>query len=179
MRLLEILRKINAYKPITALLILLRCNNLHMSLKQRISVTSRIICAGNGSIVIGNGSHILRNVTIQSDGGKITIGNNVFINENTSIISRKKIVIGDNCSFGPNVCIYDHDHDFKNPKGGFKCSEINIGNNVWVGANVVILRGITIGNNSVVAAGTVVTKDIPEKTVMFNRRENEFISIRD
>ena len=82
-----------------------------------------------------------------------------------------KITIGNNCLFGENVKIYDHDHIFNRQtainKQGFKCKEIKIGNNVWIGSNCTILKGVTIGDNSVIGAWTIVRSDIPSETVAY------------
>ena len=76
-------------------------------------------------------------------------------------------LIGNDCIFGENVCMYDHDHLFERKNGnfreqGFKKIPISIGNNCWIGSGVIILKGVSIGNNCVIAAGAVVTKDIPD-----------------
>lgn len=70
------------------------------------------------------------------------------------------IKIGDNVMLGPNVLIYDQDHDYR-AEGGvaamrFKTAPVVIGNNVWIGANTMILRGTTIGDNSVVGGEAVI-----------------------
>ncbi|QGG58974.1 acyltransferase [Loigolactobacillus bifermentans] len=87
----------------------------------------------------------------------------------------KSITIGNDCIFGKNVNFYDHNHVY-NRKGlirdsGFSTSEIIIGNNVWCGTNVTILPGVTIGDNSVIGAGCLVYKDIPENSIIINKQE--------
>ena len=101
------------------------------------------------------------------------LGKNVFINRNSIITARKYVQIGDGVTIGPNVCIYDHDHDIQNG-GGYVLGDIIIGNNVWIGAGVIITKGVTIGNNAVVAAGSVVTKDIPANTILIQKRESTY-----
>lgn len=110
---------------------------------------------------------------IAHDGGKIIIGNNVSLNRNTICCSRQKIEIKNNVSIGPNVCIYDHDHDFdgKGKKEGFKKSEITIGNNVWIGAGSIILRGTVIGDNTIVGAGSIVKGIVPANSIIINKRD--------
>lgn len=105
----------------------------------------------------------------------IEIGDNVSINYNCIFVSHEKILIGEGTEIGPNVLIYDHDHDFRN--GGlknkkYKTSPVVIGKNVWIGANVVILRGSTIGDNSVIAAGSVINGNISSNTILYQKREN-------
>ena len=114
------------------------------------------ICTDGASITIGqrflcNNSVVLRAVK----GGKLTMGDSCFFNQNCSVTALEQITIGDRCTFGNNVVIVDHDHDFRQGKG-YRCTPIVIGNDVWVGANVTILRGSSIGDHCVIAAGTVV-----------------------
>lgn len=102
--------------------------------------------------------------------GSIFVGDNTFFNTNNKIVSLKKISIGSNCLFGPNVGIFDHDHNYEQNDvpitfQGYKTKEINIGNNIWIGSNCTITRGINICDKVVVAANSVVTKDIIQKGV--------------
>lgn len=93
-------------------------------------------------------------------GAKLKLGNMVYFNSDCKIICRKNISIGDNTIFGSNVYIYDHDHVFDAEDGvkrkEFKCSDVVIGKNCWIGAGSIILRGTHIGDNCVVGAGSVV-----------------------
>lgn len=115
-------------------------------------------------------------------GGVLSIGNNVGINSNCVIACHEKISIGNEVGLGPNVCIYDHDHDFRAPggkkAGKFRTKPVVIEDNVWIGANTVILRGSHIGRNAVVGAGSVVSGNIPEDSVFVQKREKTIISIR-
>lgn len=86
------------------------------------------------------------NLNISSDNASITIGNNVFFNNDCSLNCKKGINIGDDCIFGESVKIYDHNHIFKSKetvirRQGYSCSMVKIGNNCWIGSNVVILPG--------------------------------------
>ncbi len=97
---------------------------------------------------------------------KLQIGDNVFFNHNCSITAMKDVSIGDNCMFGNNLVIVDHNHEnILDHDDLYSMQEIRIGNNVWVGANCTILKGVKIGDGAVIAAGAVVTKDIPENEV--------------
>lgn len=73
--------------------------------------------------------------------------------------------------------MYDHDHDFRvangKNEGKYKVSPIVIGDNVWIGANSVILRGSKIGNNSVIGAGTIIKTDIENDTIIYTKNEYE------
>lgn len=99
---------------------------------------------------------------------KIIIGDNCYFNRNCSLTSMKEIKIGNNCMIGNNVVIIDHNHYYD--KSGiygkkYEINSVNIGNNVWIGANSVILPNVTIGEGSIIAAGAVVTKDIPSNEI--------------
>lgn len=124
-----------------------------------------------GKLELHGKNWINRNCKIQADGGQIDIGFNTFINEYCYVISKKSITIGDNCIIGPGVMIYDHDHQYKDTsllinRQGFKCREINIGDNVWIGANVFIAKGVNIGRHSVIAANSVVVKNVEKFSVV-------------
>ncbi len=109
-------------------------------------------------------------------GGECVIGDYTSVSSCNMIACHEKVYIGSNVQFSPNVQIYDHDHDFRHPDGlkanHFKTAPVIIGNNVWIGANTVILRGTTIGDNCVIGAGCVVKGDIPAGSIFTQKREN-------
>lgn len=98
-------------------------------------------------------------------GSHIETGRNFFANYNCTILDVAKVVIGDNCQLAPNVSIYTAGHpvhpDTRNTAYEYGI-EVTIGDNVWIGGNTVICPGVHIGSNTVIGAGSVVTKDIPE-----------------
>lgn len=101
-------------------------------------------------------------------GNNIEIGDNFFSNYNCVILDVGKVTIGDNVKFGPNVSLYTAGHpihpDSRN--SGYEYGiKITIGNNVWLGGNVVVNPGVKIGNNVVVGSGSVVTRDIPDNVI--------------
>ena len=99
-------------------------------------------------------------------GKNITIGRNVFINAGCSFQDQGGITIGDRTFIGHNVVLATLDHDLDPDKRLLMHpSPINIGENVWIGSNVTVTRGVTIGDNSVIAAGAVVTKNVPANVV--------------
>ena len=133
----------------------------------------------NANITIGENLTVRRNAIIRVlKSANLEINNNVFLNDNVSIQCMKKIHIGDNTQIGPNTLIIDHDHDYKNNFHNFICKEVNIGKNVWIGANVTILKGVTIGDNAVIAAGTIVTKDVPENVLIYQERNINYKTIK-
>lgn len=101
-------------------------------------------------------------------GKNIEVGDNFFVNYNCIILDVGKVTIGDNVMFAPNVSIYTAGHPVhpESRNTGYEYGiAITIGDNVWIGGNVVITPGITIGNNVVIGAGSVVTKDIPDNVI--------------
>lgn len=98
-------------------------------------------------------------------GSHIEVGKNFFANYNCTIIDVAKVKIGDNCQMAPNVAIYTAGHPVhpvsRNSMYEYGI-EVTIGDNVWIGGNTIILPGVNIGNNTVIGAGSVVTKDIPD-----------------
>ena len=101
-------------------------------------------------------------------GSHIHVGKNFFANYNCTIIDVAPVVIGENCQMAPNVAIYTAGHPVhpatRNTAYEYGI-EVTIGNNVWIGGNTVILPGVHIGDNAVIGAGSVVTKDVPAWTV--------------
>ena len=100
--------------------------------------------------------------------GKNTkIGKNVFINSCCRFQDNGGIEIGDKTMIGPNVTIVTLNHDI-NPETRINATPkpVKIGQNVWIGADCTILPGVTIGENSVIGAGSVVTKDVPDNAVV-------------
>ena len=104
------------------------------------------------------------------DNGKnIHVGDNFFANYNVTILDTVEVRIGNNVMLAPNVLITAVNHPLS-PAGrrnriGIP-KPVKIGNDVWIGGNVTILPGVTIGNNVVIAAGAVVTKDIPDNSLV-------------
>ena len=98
----------------------------------------------------------------------IHIGNNFTANFNLTILDINEVHIGDNVMIDPNVTITTVGHPLSPKKRRDhigQAKKIIIGNDIWLGANVTILPGVTIGDNVVVGAGAVVTKDIPDNSL--------------
>lgn len=101
-------------------------------------------------------------------GYNIEIGENFYSNHNLVILDANKVVFGDNVFIGPNCGFYTAGHplDAETRNKGLEYAKpIKVGNDVWFGGNVVVLPGVKIGNNVVIGAGSVVTKDIPENSI--------------
>lgn len=101
-------------------------------------------------------------------GYNIFTGKNFYSNYNCTILDCAEVRIGDNVMFAPNVSIFTAGHPvhFEPRNTGIEYAfPVTIGNNVWIGGNVVINPGITIGDNTVIGSGSVVTKDIPDNVI--------------
>ncbi len=97
-------------------------------------------------------------------GKNIELGDNVYFNYNCVVLDVAKVTIGSNVLFGPNVQIYTANHplDHQQRRDGLEFGKpITIGNDVWIGGGVILCPGVNIGDRSVIAAGAVVTKDVP------------------
>ena len=110
---------------------------------------------------------------------QLIIGNNVSLNNNVHIGCIRSIEIGDNVLIGSNVTIIDHNHGLTSinelriaPRLRELTSSgsIKIESDVWIGSNVIILPNVTIGQNSVIAAGSIITKDIKPYSIHYNKR---------
>ncbi|MCO7137096.1 sugar O-acetyltransferase [[Clostridium] leptum] len=102
-------------------------------------------------------------------GHNIKVGKHFFANFGCMILDVCPVTIGDYCLIGPGVHIYAATHplDPEIRKQGLECGKpVTIGNNVWIGGHSVINPGVTIGDNAVIASGSVVTKDVPANTVV-------------
>ena len=99
-------------------------------------------------------------------GKNITVGNNVFINAGCKFQDQGGIVIGDGALIGHNTVLATLDHDIDPDKRHLLYpAPIHIGKKVWIGSGVVVTKGVTIGDNSIIAAGAVVTHDIPPNVI--------------
>lgn len=101
-------------------------------------------------------------------GYNIKIGERFYSNHNLIILDANKVEFGDNVFIGPNCGFYTAGHplDAESRNKGLEYAKpIKVGNNVWFGGNVIVLPGVTIGNNVVIGAGSIVTKDIPSNVI--------------
>jgi maltose O-acetyltransferase len=96
---------------------------------------------------------------------RVTIGNNVMLNQGTMIFAGGSVTLGDNIVMGPGCLLVTGNHRGEIFYGSSALQPIIIGNNVWLGARVIVTPGVTIGNNVIVSAGAVVTEDLPDDTI--------------
>ncbi|KAL6617511.1 sugar O-acetyltransferase [Neocallimastix sp. 'constans'] len=96
---------------------------------------------------------------------QVTFGKNVFINHNFTAMTLGGITFGNNVQIGPRVSIFTVNHDLNN-RYALQCKGVKIGNNVWIGGCASIMPGVTIGDNAVIAGGSVVVKDVLANTIV-------------
>ena len=143
---------------------------------QRFSPNTQLFFLNKGKILLGNKIRAHTGTKIRAiSGGVVKIGTNSTFNYNCMIVALKEIKIGKGVEFGPNVLVYDHDHDFR-AKGGLKANkykygDVEIGDNSWIGANTIILRGTKIGKNCVVGAGCVINGQYQDNSIITQKRE--------
>lgn len=120
-------------------------------------------------ILGGTGKEILVEPPIHFDYGKnTTVGERFFANYNLTVLDVCPVTIGNNVMIAPNVSLYGAGHPIHPAarNSGYEYgAPITIGDNVWIGGSVCVLPGVTIGNNVVIGAGSVVTKDIPDNVI--------------
>lgn len=103
---------------------------------------------------------------VQVDIGKnVSVGEHVFINHSLTVMARGGVEIQENVMIGPGVSLLTANHDVYDHQI-LLCGKITIQKNAWIGAQAIILPGVTVGENAVVAAGAVVTKDVEANTVV-------------
>lgn len=113
---------------------------------------------------IGEGSYIAPPLNCAAI-NRLKIGKNVFINSNLLAMARGDITIEDDVQIAGNVSLLSNNHD-PYERMILPCKPILIKNGAWIGANVVILPGVSVGKHSIVGAGSVVTKDVPDYAVV-------------
>ena len=147
-------------------------NSIYIYFKYKSLVSTRAEVDISKLLFIGKGSRISSFCQIKARHGELRIGRKVGLGVGCSISSGEKgLTIGDNCLFGPYVIVvsinYRYDRlDIPLADQGWTSKGIEIGENVWIGASSVILDGTTIGDNVIVASGSVVSGRIPDNVVI-------------
>lgn len=155
-------------------------SNGRLDWPQSVLASVPVRCDGRGTVSLGeevklgfraaprfgNGEILLQARTKDS---LIRIGTGCSTSNNLSIISRKSIEIGEKCMIGDCVSIFDSDFHRIDPatrwEGVDEPQPVSIGRNVWLGSRVLVLKGVTIGENTVVGAGSVVTRSLPANVI--------------
>lgn len=138
-----------------------------------LSISANVSIAGLQNIALGDCFQICSRSSLFSADGRIVVGNRVLVNTNSTVNAENggEVIIGDDVVIAQNVVIRAADHRFDNTSKavstqGHAPGRICIGSGCWIAANCVITRDVTIGENSVVAAGSVVTADVPPRSIV-------------
>jgi len=120
----------------------------------------------NAKLILGNNVFLYDNVqlALESPNAVIEIGDNTFLGMRTELRCTERISVGRDCAISWDVSIMDS--DFHSIDGQSKSGPIRIGDHVWIGSRATILKGVSIGDGAVVAAGAVVTANVPSQTVV-------------
>lgn len=124
----------------------------------RIEDGATMICYSDFKLYQGASIYVATGATL------ILKGKKGYINTNSRINCFNRIEIGDDCGIGDNVTIVDSDHH--SIDGALSIAPVQIGDHVWIGSNSMVLKGVTIGDGAVIAAGSVVTKDVPAHSLV-------------
>lgn len=136
-----------------------------------------MIGAHCGIHILGDGQiHCADRIIVDDFGmlyakGRLTIGHRFAMNRYSRIVAHESITIGDHVTIGQFVSILDHDHAFDMEDNqlkldGYRSAPIKIGSHIWIGDKCTILKGVTIGDNVVIGANTLIHKDVPSNVVV-------------
>lgn len=172
----DIFEKLDRQKQLS---VLKKHRNVSLAGNVKIGIGDKFIFYPNlKSVRIGKDFDIRNSVhIIVQTGATLEIGDNVFLNNFCSLNCLAFIKIGDNTLFGENVKIYDHNHRYQRSKSGlavshseFTAAPVIIGKNSWLGSNVTVLKGVTIGDNCIIGAGCTIAKDVPANSTVINQQ---------
>ena len=143
------------------------------SVGARTRLRGRPAITARGELVVGERVQLVSTVArlelVAEGGGRLEIGERSLVNFGTSIVAFERVTIGRRCLIGPHCTIADtgfHHVEVERRLDPPSTAPVTLGDDVWLGAKVVILPGVTIGSGSVVGVGSVVTKDVAERTVV-------------
>jgi acetyltransferase-like isoleucine patch superfamily enzyme len=127
--------------------------------------------APSGSITLGAGCLVLPGAIIASYGGHVWLGDHISVNPHAILYGHGGLRVGHNTRIGAHVVVIPANHNFRDPLQpircqGLTCKGIDIGPDVWIGAGAKVLDGVSVGHGAVVAAGAVVTRDVPPFSIV-------------
>jgi acetyltransferase-like isoleucine patch superfamily enzyme len=146
--------------------ILFKCGK-NVTIAKNVDIRLRKSC----ELTIGDFSYIGEGSLLDCEkGGKIEIGRNTLLFKHVFVVARDSIKIGDNCLIAEFSSIRDSDHSFVNItipiyQQGFNSARIFISEDVWIGKGAAVLKGVKIGEHTIIGANSVVTKDIPSMSI--------------
>ena len=134
-----------------------------------VQVYGKVRVQGTGRVELGREGNLYDGVVLETRGeGRIVVGDHFVLNQGAILCAMAEIIMGTHVLVGEYVSIRDNDHEFEGgleKDGGFVSSPIRIGDQVWIGRGCCITRGVTIGEKCVIGANSVVTKDIPPRSL--------------
>ena len=146
---------------------------------ERFSPNTNVTIVGKGKLFLGKRvtAHTRTQLKVMRT-GKLVIEDQAGFNYGCMVVCRESVHIHRDVSFGPNVLVFDHDHDYRAHDGicqgatKFISGSIEVGEKSWIGANVVLLRNTKIGKNCVVAAGCILGNcEYPDNTLIYQKRD--------
>ncbi len=153
----------------------LKCNHFEKEGLLLLNYNTKISICRNSTLTIGDRVVSDGRLSILIDEkAKVHIGSRTYFNEACMISSKSGVYIGEGCQFGPNVKIFDNNHQYTKDDGvlfSHTACPISIGDHCWIGANAVILKGTVIGNNCVIGAGCVICGKIPDGSLVTQGRD--------
>lgn len=138
---------------------------------RRVTLRGRAHIVNDGAIVLGERVRLVSTVAtlelVTLAGGRLEIGNNVFINYGASIVASKLVQIGNDCLIGTHVMVMDTDfHRVEDKAWDTTGYPVIIEDRVWLGNRSMVLKGVRVGHDAVVAAGAIVTRDVSPRTLV-------------
>ena len=150
-------------------------SNLTYKNKFRLGDQTTFIFKENSKAIFGNNVDIRNGFNlVVGKNATLELADNVFMNNNCSINCLENIFIGENTLIGEGVKFYDHNHKYTAAEVShkeFTTAPIFIGKNCWLGANVLVLKGVTVGDNVIIGAGCVIHRDVPANSIVVNKQE--------
>ena len=143
------------------------------SVGTRVRLRGRPAVSNRGRMEIGERVQLVSTIAtlelVSEPGGTLTIGPRSLVNFGCSLVATKLVQIGARCQIGPYTMMLDNDYHRVEPERRLERPEsapIVVEDNVWIGARVIVMAGVTIGEDSCVGAGSVVTADVPRRTLV-------------
>jgi acetyltransferase-like isoleucine patch superfamily enzyme len=129
-----------------------------------------VLVADGGRLEIGDNVHVAPNVRLTADRGVLSIGANSFIGDGSILVAAERVTIGGDVLIAAYVTVRDQDHGVGYPGTLYRVqplltAPVTIGRNVWLGTHATVLRGIVIGDNAIIGANAVVTRDVAANSV--------------